>query len=215
MSIYEVAVNAIYLIPITLILLIVYSIKVSQRSMFRNVLLGYLVICLLFDVLGQVLGRLYANNLVLIPSFGLLELLCFALVYYQLIRHKICYIITIPTIVCFLYELTNSEYLDVQNFQVYTRFLSAITIFLLSILYFFMLIKTNWKHYNFNYFLLNSSLLIYSSFSSLYYLPINLLLNWSSEAKFWFWGVNMLITLMFYIVITKVICSLGKTKILL
>jgi hypothetical protein len=212
MSIYQIAINAVYLIPITLIFSIAYSIKVSQRSIYRNILVGYLIICLLFDVFGQFLGKLFENNLILIPTFGVLELVCFSLFYYQLIQHKICYIITIPTIVCFLYELINVEYFDTHKFQVYTRFLSTITILILAILYFFILIKMNWKHYNFNFFLLNSCLLIYSSFSCLYYLPINLLINWSSQTKFWFWGLNMLLTLMFYIVITKVICNLGKMK---
>lgn len=215
MNIYVIVINAVYLIPVILLFSIVYAMKVSRQSIYRNILLGYLFICLLFDILGQVLAKLYANNLILIPCFGVLELFCFSFFYYKLLNYKACYIITIPTLIFFMYELINSEYLDVENFQVYTRFLSAITILILTIFYFFILIKDNWKQYSYNYFILNSSLLIYSSFTCLYYLPINLLVNWSSQAKFWFWGLNMLITLTFYIVITIVICKLGKTKQLL
>lgn len=212
MSIYEVAINAVYVIPVALLFLIVYSIKVARNTIYKYIILSYLTICLLFDLAGHILGTLYSNNLILIPCFGVLELICFSILYVQLTKHRFCYIITIPTIMCFFIELINFDYLDALNFQSYIRFLSSFTVVLLSIFYFFMLLKNKWKKYNFPLFLLNSCLLVYSSFSSLYYLPINLLINWSSQAKFWFWMVNMVLTLIFYIVNTKVICSLGKKK---
>lgn len=215
MSIYEVAIKAVYAIPIMLLFLIVYTIKVAHKTVYKYIVLGYLITCLLFDIAGHILGNIYSNNLIIIPCFGLLELFFFSVLYFHLTKKRFCLIITIPTVIYFFIELINSNYFDAHNFQSYIRFLSSFTIVILSISYFFMLLKNKWKQYNFAFFLLNSCLLIYSSFSSLYYLPINLLINWDSQTKFWFWMMNMTLTLIFYIVNTHVICSLGKKKQLL
>lgn len=213
MNVSELVVYIAYLIPITLSILIVYSILVAKKSVLKYTIIGYLVTCLVFDLLGTLLGKLYANNLILIPFFGLIELTWFSATYYYLTQKKFCLYLAIPTFILFIYEMFTVDFNNVQNFQTYTRFVSTLSLIILALFYCYLLLKTNWKNYNFYLFLFNATLLVYASFSCLYYLPINLLINWSSEFKFWFWLLNITITLIFYILNTKVLCNLGKTKI--
>lgn len=212
MNIYETAIYLVYFVPTFLIFFIIYTMKVAQNNIYKYIILSYFFTCLTVDILGHILGKIYSNNLILIPFFGVLELFFFSFLYFNITRYKIILYITIPTVFCFLIELFNSYFKDAVNFQTYTRFLSSFSIFILTTLYCYSMIKSRWKKYNSNLFLLNASLLIYSSFSSIYYLPINLLINWNSKAKFWFWIINIIVTLTFYYINTKVICNLGKEK---
>ncbi len=208
MDIHDVMAITIYLCSLTLVIAIVYSMLKAKSSVYKYIVLIYLIISLFFYQLGQILF----NNLILIPLFAILELACFSILYYRLTQNKFSYIITIPTIVCFLIELTMSDFQNIETYQTYTRFFSLLTMVVLAIFYSYLLIKQSWQQYNASLFLLNANVLIYASFSCLIYLMLNLLINLDTLAKFWFWIVNMIATLIFNIVNTKVICGIGKMK---
>ncbi|WP_413513136.1 hypothetical protein [Myroides odoratus] len=214
MTIFEFVTYVTYLIPLALVLLLIYSTLKMPFSSYKIALIGYLTTCLLFYIGGELLGELKGNNLILIPIFGVLELGWFIFIYYIRIQQKKIFFLIIPTFLCLIYELITVNFNIPEYFQSYTRFISTLSLFLLTLYYCYFLLRNKWKDYHSSFFLLNATLLIYSAFSCLYYLPVNLLINGSSENKFIFWFLNIILTLLFYLINTKVLCNIpGKMKI--
>lgn len=212
MEIYEFVNYLSFLIPISLFALLFYSFYFAPYSIYKYTILGYLSTCLVFAILGWFMGEFYGNNLILIPVFGVLELGWFSWIYFSLTGRKICFLIPIPTLICLIYELMTVDFNNVENLQSYTRFLSTLSLNILALFYCYLLLKNNWKRFSSPFFLLNASVLVYASFNCFYYLPINLLINWGSQMKFWFWLINIIVTLIFYFVNTRILCTLGKMK---
>jgi len=202
-----------YLVPLVLSILIVYTGTKSPFNVLKFALLGYLITSLAFYFMGEFLGTTFNNNLILIPIFGVIELLWFALIYRVITRDRRYYFITIPSFICLIYELNTIDFQLPEHVESYTRFVSTLSLLLLALVYCFNLLKKGWNNYHPSFFALNATLLLYASFSCLYYLPLNLLINGLSESKFLFWLVNLTITLLFYIINTKVLCNIpGKEK---
>ncbi len=203
-----------YLVPLILSILIVYTGTKSPFNVLKFALLGYLITSLAFYFMGEFLGTIFNNNLILIPIFGVIELLWFSLIYRVITGDRRYYFITIPSFICLIYELNTIDFHLPVHVESYTRFVSTLSMLLLALFYCFTLLKNKWKTYVPSLFFFNAALLIYASFSCLYYLPLNLLLNGKSESKFLLWFINIIITLVFYLIITNVLCRLtGKKKI--
>lgn len=214
MTIFDFVSYIIYLVPVMLSILLVYAGTKKPFNTLKFALLGYLTSCLLFYFLGEFLGRNYQSNLILIPVFGIVELGWFSFIYRTITANKYYYLLPIPAIICLVYELNTVNFHLPAQVESYTRFVANLSLLLLALLYCFTLLQQGWKNYHPSYFLLNAALFLYASFSCLYYLPLNLLINGQSESKFLFWLVNTLITLLFYLINTKVLCNIpGKEKI--
>ncbi len=203
-----------YLVPLVLSILIVYTGTKSPFNVLKFALLGYLITSLAFYFMGEFLGTIFNNNLILIPIFGVIELLWFSLIYRAITGDRRYYFITIPSFIFLIYELNTIEFHLPVHVESYTRFVSTLSMLLLALFYCFTLLKNKWKTYVPSLFFFNAALLIYASFSCLYYLPLHFLLNGKSESKFLLWFINIIITLLFYLIITNVLCRLtGKEKI--
>lgn len=202
------------LVPLLLSILLVYAGTKKPFTALKFALLGYLFTCLTFYFMGEFLGRNYQSNLILIPIFGVVELGWFSFIYRLITANKFYYLIPIPAFICLLYELSTINFHLPKQVESYTRFIANLSLFLLALLYCFTLLQKGWKNYNSAFFLLNSTVLLYAAFSCLYYLPLNLLINGSPESIVLFWFLNFIINLLFYIINTKVVCSIsGKEKI--
>ncbi|MDM1046071.1 hypothetical protein HX004_14670 [Myroides sp. 1354] len=213
MTLFEFVTYITYLVPVLLIILIVYAGTKTPFNAVKFALLGYLITSLAFYFMGEFLGKVYRNNLILIPIFGVVELAWFSLIYRLITTKKLYYLINLPALICLIYELNTINFHLLIEIESYTRFTSTFTLLLLAIFYCFNLLKNRWRDYHPSFFLLNATLLIYASFSCIYYLPLNLLINGKSENKFLFWLVNLIITLLFYIINTKILCNIpGKEK---
>ena len=203
-----------YLVPLILSILIVYTGTKSPFNVLKFALLGYLITSLAFYFMGEFLGTIFNNNLILIPIFGVIELLWFSLIYRVITGDRRYYLITIPSFFCLIYELNTIDFHLPVHVESYTRFVSTLSMLILALFYCFTLLKNKWKTYVPSLFFFNAALLIYASFSCLYYLPLHFLLNGESESKFLLWFINIIITLLFYLIITNVLCRLtGKEKI--
>jgi hypothetical protein len=179
-----------------------------------KVLTFYLLSALLIDITGRVLGEVYGNNLILIPLFGFIELLIFSILYYHFMllrKYKFILIIVGLALATILVETWKVRTVDPSNFQSYGRVLDAFVIILLSLLYYFNVIHygKEGKTYNLG---LNTVILIYFSLNLLIFLPLNFLLNESSELKIYFWLTNSILTFLFYAYIARSIWKNGKTR---
>jgi len=212
MSILEFVTYLLYLNPIILVLILVYSYIKAEPTPLTKIILSYLTTCLIFDFLMHLLGEIQSNNLILIPCFGVVELVLFSLLYHTQTKHPVFICMVLPTLLCFVYELVTVDFKNTVSFQSYTRFISTLSLVCMALFYCYLLLKNSWKTYQSSFFLLNAALLIYASFTCLFYLPINLMINSSSQSKFLFWLFNLVVTLFFYLINAKVVCSPGKMK---
>ncbi|MBB1139110.1 hypothetical protein [Myroides sp. WP-1] len=197
-------------IPIVLVILIAYVLTKKPYDLYKKALIGYLATGLCFYLLGEILGRIQGNNLVLIPIFGAIELGWFSYIYFYYTRKTIFLYSNIPVLICLFYELNRIDFLTLNQLQSYTRSIAALTLCIFTLGYSYSLLKYKWKNYNANVFVFNASLLIYASFTCIYYLPLQLLVSGNPTKILVFWMVNSLITFIFYILMTNALCHIPK-----
>lgn len=191
------------IIPLVLVIGIVAGIYYYSFLLLKyRYLLAYLGICLSIDILSRLVGKLFANNLVLLIVFSLLELLFFYVFF------RVCYFRrkvlkhTILVIVAGLYMMTELFLLGkvaVTAFQSYAKTLSALLILVMVIDY---LLDTLSNGNAITEGLSEqAAFIIYFSINLIFFLPINFLINVSSEMKFYFWCVNLVVTVLFYLIL--------------
>jgi hypothetical protein len=176
-------------------------------------LLAYFGICLLIDVLSRVAGKLFENNLVLLIVFSLLELLFFYVFF------RVCYFRrnvlkhTILVIAGCLYMMTEIFLLDkiaASAFQSYSKTLSSFLILVMVIDYLFDSLRHKGNVAESIPEL--AAFIIYFSINLIFFLPINFLINVSSELKFYFWCINLVVTILFYLFLVREIWKNGSTQ---
>jgi len=172
----------------------------------------FLIMALLVDIASRILGEVYHNNLILIPIYGLLELLIFTYIYFTFllrVKYKL-WIISIAIVVLFnLYEIFQSLHVDPKDFNSHSRVVDYLVIVIMSIVFYIHQIATaNAK--SSSIFFLNTVILLFYSLNLILYLPLNFLINEASDIKFHFWTVSLVLTLIFYISIVRTIWIHGK-----
>ncbi|MGG5507990.1 MULTISPECIES: hypothetical protein [unclassified Myroides] len=197
-------------IPIILVIFTAYVLTKKPYDPYKIALLGYFSTGLCFYVIGEMLGRTQANNLILIPIFGVLELGWFSYIYFTYTRKKIFLYSNIPAWICLFYELTQVDFLTLNQLQSYTRSITSLLLCLFTLGYSYSLLKYKWKNYNANVFTFNAALLVYASFTCIYYLPLRLLVSGNPNTILIFWMINSMITFLFYILMTKALCHIPK-----
>ncbi len=206
---------ATYLSPLLLLLgLIVGGLYYKYLSPQHKTLYYYLLAAIIIDILGRIFEAAYGNNLILIPVFGVLELISFSVLYYlHLLKTKS---IPLLLIICaglfyIIFEIWTVKSVDPKVFQSYSRVVDAFIIVLMSILFYLKKVDED-DAIELNLFSLNAAILIYFSLHLIFFLPINFLINESSQLKFYFWSVNLLVTLSFYLFLIRSIWKNGKTQ---
>lgn len=197
-----------YLNPVALFLFILYALLKMPPTRYKIAFIGYLVTSLLFIYLGELMGRKLGNNLILIPIFGVLELGWFAYIYYAHTKNKLFLYSMIPALILLVYEVSTTEFQTLQQFQSYTRSITSLSLFLLTLYYSYYLIKNKWQTYSTSFFLFNAVVLVYFAYSCLYYLPLQVLITGNPENVLFFWLANSVITLLFYLLTTTVLCKI-------
>lgn len=176
-------------------------------------LLAYFGICLFIDVLSRVAGKLFENNLVLLIVFSLLELLFFYVFF------RVCYFRrsvlkhTILVIAGGLYMMTEIFLLSkvaASAFQSYAKTLSSFLILVMVIDYLFDVLRRKGNVAESIPEL--AAFIIYFSVNLIFFLPINFLINVSSELKFYFWCINLVVTVLFYLFLVREIWKNGSMQ---
>lgn len=182
----------------------------------RKILIFYLCVMLLLDLTARYLGEVYGNNLVLIPIYGFSDLTMFSIFYYFLgIKNNKKIKLFLILILILSAAFTFSEVMKVYNlpsseFESYSKVISTLVIVFLSLGFFLEKIYMK-KNISSDMFMLNSGILLFYSLNLIIFLPIDFLIN-GSELKFYFWLVNLVITLTFHTFLITSIWKNGKIQ---
>ncbi len=213
MLLHDVLEIVLYLSPITLIFGIglgLYHYK-HLTSVYK-LLIVYFVFGLLTDLISRLLDTLYGNNLLIIPIYGLIELIIFSWMYYRyLLRDKrsILLPLIIISFVIIVIDIIHVSAQSPEQFQSYGIVMGDISIIIYTFLFYGNVLNEKEEKTHI-YMSLNATLLLFFSVNLLLYLPINLLININSEVKFYFWAINFVITVMFYSFLIYLIWKNGK-----
>ena len=169
-----------------------------------KVLLVYLIVSLCTDVISRIYGHFYRNNLIFILVFSLTEAAIFSILYHNCFfekRNKLMLVLSSIAALYMVWEIGTLGTIQVRQFQSYAKVADSFLIIILAITYFFEKIGRNTAA-EVEILKLNSIILIYFALTLIFYLPINFLININSDLKFYFWGANLLLTLLFYVFIS-------------
>ncbi|KGO80269.1 hypothetical protein Q763_11480 [Flavobacterium beibuense F44-8] len=176
-------------------------------------LLLYLLMCLFIDVASRIAGEYYNNNLIFIVIFGFLELLFFTLYYQIYFFKRIVWSYALSSSIGLVYiawEIISLWNVSPSEFQTYSRVISAFFTITMAISYLFEKIENKEKQNNL--IKLNSVFIIFFSLHLIFFLPLNFLINVPSKIKFYFWFINLLLTLTFYVYLGIEIWKNGLTQ---
>ncbi len=176
----------------------------------------YIFIALVIDIISRKWGFFTdsKNNLFIIPVFGFIELAFFSLLFYKHIlksKSKILktYIYTALSLV--LIDIFFNDYQEIERFQSYGRLLANLSIIFYCLLSIWNSIKGNIDSDK-EAIILSFGALLYFSINLLVYLPLNFLINGSPDIIFYFWTINLLLTILFYALLIYLIWQNGKTR---
>lgn len=173
-------------------------------------LLVYLGICLFIDLLSRLAGKLFENNLVLLIVFSLLELLFFYFFF------RVCYfrkkvlkhiILVIAASLYMIIEIFLLSKIAVAAFQSYAKTIGSFLVLVMVIDYLFDLLRRKEERPG-NISEL-AAFIIYFSINLVFFLPINFLINVSAAFKFYFWCINLVVTILFYLYLVREIWKNG------
>ncbi|WP_286911807.1 hypothetical protein [Flavobacterium sp. UBA4197] len=166
----------------------------------HKLIMLYFATALCTDLVSRIYGQLFGNNLIFIIVFSLLELIVFSILYQFCFfekKSRTLFALIAVAIGFIIWELFSLQTISPQQFQSYSKVMDAFVIILLAITYFFQKVGRN-KETPKDVLRMNAVILIFFSLHLLFFLPINFLINVSSELKFYFWCANLVITLLFY-----------------
>lgn len=201
--------------PIVLFIgLLVGTFVYKKISIHYKLILLYLVLCLVTDVLNRYFGNIFKSNLILFPVFSFIELSIFSVLYYLFIINSSSKLLKFFIAIVLIYivvEICNVDMYNTKSFQSYGKVFDNLTIILLSLLYIWKVIKTTGKTFDKHISVLNSGVLMYFSINLLIFLPLNFLVNSQSHVIYYFWMVNLIVTILFYLFLIYMIWLNGKT----
>ncbi len=204
-----------WLSPILLAIGIVFGcIFYNKLDNVHKLLFIYFIGCIAFDIAGRMMGHLFKqNNLILIPLFTLFELPVFALIYARVLSPAFKWLIyscAITGVLYTVYECFKLDVYDLMMFQTYARTLGAFFIVAFSITFFFgnfFELDADTR----NKMRVNTIILGFFSLNLIFLLPVNFLINAESPLRFYLLFGNMVLTIVFYSILTVSIWKNGKT----
>jgi hypothetical protein len=183
-----------------------------KSNSFYRMLAVYLCLMGAIEFTGYFLGYvLKVSNHIIVLLSALADLVFFLCLYKKFLFKRKNTVITIVAFLGILYVLAEIylnfiyERVSIQEFQPYAKPVSNIIIIVLSLTFLYekMSSYTDARLGNFAF---NNVVLIYFTLNTLIYLPFNFLVNENSGVKFYFWGANIILILLFYVYLTTQIC---------
>lgn len=201
---------------ILLCCLVIGFIRYNKIEVHFKVMLYYLLLAIVANISMKLLGHYFKNNLILIPLYGLFELVLFTILYaYYMDLKKLRYVnLTIGLIGCsyIIYEVSTVNTAIPSDFQSYARPVDAFIIVLFSMIYFFDKLSKG-TDLSDSAIRLNTIILIFFSLNLIFLLPLNFLIGQNSnDLKFYFWISYISMITIFYLFITYTIWKNGKTQ---
>ncbi|WP_188620695.1 hypothetical protein [Flavobacterium suaedae] len=125
--------------------------------------------------------------------------------------HKLLKAICFAAILYIAYEFIYYAFFDtnVKSFQPYAKVADNFVIILLALSFLQEKID-DFKEQKWDNFRLNIVILVFFTFNTLIFLPINFIVNENSGVKFYFWAGNSILLLLFYSYLIGKIWKNGK-----
>lgn len=174
----------------------------------------YLIVALLTDLISRILSALNQGNLILLPVFNLLESLIFGIIYLQFFGKSKRYLIVgivIGSWVCCVQDLLILSVDPDHVMNSYSSMFESLGIMFLAFLFFFEGIR-KYQEPNKPVFALNSVILVYFTAKLMFYIPISFFINESSDLKFYFWMIHLVMLIIFYFFLAKSLWTSGRTR---
>lgn len=210
----DVAESLLTLIPIVAAAGVISGvIRYRQLGTLQRVLAVYLLISLLTDRVGNLLGNiLFDNNLILVPAFGLLELGLFAYLYIKCMlpgKSRSLGILVAVSLGFILLDIIRANPADPAGFHSYGRVLDGLTIVVLCLAYYWHVLRGHLP-IDRTKVMLNSAVFLFFCANSLFFTVVNLVVTASSDLMIYLWIINALATPAFYIFLTYLLWQNGN-----
>lgn len=212
---YEFADKLTILSPVFLILGIIGGIihYLSLKKTFKLVTL-YLLVALLTDIISRILSAMDQSNLILLPVFNFLELMIFGAIYLQFFGGSKKYLLGSIMVVFLVFCVRDIYVLSIEPDNLtnsYSSMFESLGIVFLAFLFFFESIR-NYKELKTPVFVLNSVVMVYFVAKLMFYIPISFFINETSDLKFYFWMVHLVMLIVFYFFLAKSLWKSGKIR---
>lgn len=200
-----------YASPISLLVGLIIAIYYRNRlDKLHKTIAFYLFLMLSVDITSRFIKEIFSTNLIMLLIYSFVELLFYLYLYRQCLFKKKYLSLSIIGVVGLLYILGEIllfvvfKELNPKEFQPYSKVVDNFIVILMALLFFHEKINafndTKWTNFR-----LNIAILLYFTINLLVFLPFNFLVNESTGLKFYFWTINLIITVLFYIYLTSLI----------
>lgn len=204
--------------PIVLLMgIIVGLLNFSRLVAIYRIVVVYLAICFVTDLLTRYLGA-YSHmkyNLFMIPIFGFLELVVFSTLYYKhilRIKSKYLLLFIVTMLLLILSEIAFAPRLfNRETFHSYGKVIADVSVLFFCLLYYVQVFKGHIP-VNSESSVLNSVVFVYYSVNLLIFLAVNFLVNAKLTYVVFFWVVNLISMVLFYLILIYLIWRNGKTR---
>lgn len=165
---------------------------------------------LIIDIISREYGAIVSNNLVLLYFLSLAEIIAFSLLYYTMMENK-----KIPIYLGGIgvgYVLLELLYLEVDSvalFQSYSKVVGAFIIVIMAMYHIFIQISRGKEIENKG---LIFGILFYFSMEFILMLPLNYLINYTSEIVVVLWLFRVSVISIFYLILIHFIWSSGRSQ---
>lgn len=204
--------------PVILLIGVIVGILCHKQlnSCYRLIVV-YLAICLVTDLFYRFLGY-YSHlkyNLFLIPIFGFLELVVFSILYYKHIlqnKSKPLLLFIGTMLLLILSEIAfASKLFHQETFHSFGKVIADGSIVFFCLIYCWKVVKGQISIHS-EYYFLNAVVFIYYSVNLFIFLAVNFLVNAKLNFVIFFWAVNLISMVLFYLILIYLIWQNGKTR---
>lgn len=174
----------------------------------------YLVAAFITDIASRYLDVLINNNLILVSAFGFIELLIFSMIYYRLLSKKHHWLfkpIIAVLLLLIIIDIILVRPLDVESFNSYGRVLDGVTIILLSVYFYWKVLKKD-VIVKVEVLRFNGVVLLFFLINTLLFLVTNFLVNTPYNLVFSILLINIIATPLFYVFLTFQLWHNGKIQ---
>jgi len=202
-----------YISPIILCLgIIIGALYFNKLDKIHRVLWAYLCCSLTIDIISRILSKVENNNLVLFFAVGLLDIITFTYIYFNVTKRKsLVLLIGIIGGAFIGMEMIQTNVDHVQTFQEYSNVVVSFSIISMSILFLTESLN-NTTNTNSNLLLLNMACLVFFAFQLIFLLPLNFLINEDLVGVYIIWVLRSMFLFTFYSILISLIWKNGKIR---
>lgn len=174
------------------------------------ILLFYLCINLTIDIIGKLMYYYEINNVTLFNIVGISEIIIFSIFYLNILKNKkLIYFLSSIGVIYSLVEIVLINSQNIVSFQSYAKVISAFIIITIS-LYYIMNQLLREKEIELKQLVF--VIISYFSLELIFLLPLNFLVNNTSNLVVYIWLFRLSCNLLFYSFLIYTLWKNGKTQ---